>query len=77
MGPLPAGVTGGTTILEWLREEVQDAKEQGIVVSEDVEELSEPPSLQSKRFKSMYAYSYHFREDVTQELRPCFIDHGG
>lgn len=51
--PYPPELQEVPPFSQWLTEEVEDAKEQGIVVSEDVEELSEPPSLQAKRFRSI------------------------
>ena len=45
---------------ERIRKEVEDEKESGIVVPEEVEDSSKLPSLRAQRFRSMYAYGYHF-----------------
>ena len=46
---------------EWLEQEVQNDLQQGMVVPEDVEDSSKKPSLEARKFKSIYAYGYHFR----------------
>ena len=52
---------------EWLRKEIENAKEQGMNVPNDVEDSSTPPSVRAQRFRSMYAYGYHFRVKSAEE----------
>jgi hypothetical protein len=49
---------------------------EGQEVSDDVEDTSRPPSLQAQRFKSMYAYGYHFRVKSAEEAITKTCDSG-
>ena len=49
---------------------------EGQKVSDDVEDTSRPPSLQAQRFKSMYAYGYHFRVKSAEEAITKTCDSG-
>ena len=59
--PFPLGMEEISSFSEWLEQEVQNDLQQGMVVPEDVEDSSKKPSLEARKFKSMYAYGYHFR----------------
>jgi hypothetical protein len=61
---------------EWLRAEVDARKAEGQEVSEDVEDTSRPPSLQAQRYKSMYAYGYHYRVKSAEEAITKTCDSG-
>jgi hypothetical protein len=61
---------------EWLRVEVDARIGEGQEVSDDVEDTSRPPSLQAQRFKSMYAYGYHFRVKSAEEAITKTCDSG-
>lgn len=56
--------------------EVQAAMEQGIMVPKDVKDSSKPPSLQARRFKSMYFYGYHYRVKSAEESITKTCDSG-
>jgi hypothetical protein len=45
---------------KWLSIDIEERKQHGIAISDDVDDTSRPLSLQAMRFKSMYAYGYHF-----------------
>ena len=61
---------------EWLRVEVDERKAQGQEVTDDVEDTSRPPSLQAQRYKSMYAYGYHYRVRNAEEAITKTCDSG-
>jgi hypothetical protein len=64
------------SFVEWLRIEIDARKEEGQDISEDVEDTSRPPSLQAQRFKSMYAYGYHYRVRSAEESITKTCDSG-
>jgi len=61
---------------KWLQEDVEKAMEEGVVVAEDVQDSSKLPSLQAKKFKSMYAYGYHFRVKSAEQRSTSTCDSG-
>ena len=74
------------SLAEWFRTEIEARKQEGSSIPEDVEDSSRLPSLQAQRFKSMYAYGYHYRVKarrkalrklVTQGLQLFPVAHAG
>ena len=61
---------------KWLEDEVQNAKQQGTDVPQDVEDCSQLPSIEAKTFKSMYAYGYHFRVKSAEQSMKTTFDSG-
>jgi len=47
--------------------EIENNKERGIKVFEDLEDSSKPPSLRAQRYRNMYAYRYHYRVKSLEE----------
>ena len=45
---------------QWFRLEIEAHKQEGRSIPDDVENSSNLPSMQAHRFKSMYAYGYHY-----------------
>ena len=74
--PYPPELAEMPLFAEWLRIEVDARKEEGHEISEDVEDTSKPPSLQAQRFKSMYAYGYHYRVRSAEETITKTCDSG-
>jgi len=58
--PFPLGMEELPSFAKWFQEDVKKAIEEGLLVSQEVKDSSELPSLQARRYKSMYAYGYHF-----------------
>ena len=71
--PYPEGMEEIPEFSRWFEEDVANSIEEGVVVSEDVEDSSKLPSLRAKKFKSMYAYGYHFRVKAAERshIRTC------
>ena len=61
---------------QWLRMEIESRKQVGIAIPDDVEDSSNLPSLQAQRFKSMYAYGYHYRVKSAEESITKTCDSG-
>jgi hypothetical protein len=61
---------------DWIRREIEARKQEGSVIPEDVEASSILPSLQAQRFKSMYAYGYHYRVKSAEESITKTCDSG-
>jgi hypothetical protein len=74
--PFPPELAEMQSFAEWLRIEIDARKEEGQDISEDVEDTSRPPSLQAQRFKSMYAYGYHYRVRSAEESITKTCDSG-
>jgi len=58
--PFPLGLEEIPPFAKWFEEDVARSI-QGDMVPEDVQASSKLPSIQAKKFKSMYAYRAHFR----------------
>lgn len=57
---------------EWLKATVQDEKEVGAVIDPELEALSKYPLRQAKKYRSLYAYGYHFRvRSAESQLKTC------
>lgn len=71
--PYPPELPEMQSFPEWLRSEVEVRKDEGQDIPDEVEDTSRPPSLQAQRFKSMYAYGYHYRVKSAEEsiTRTC------
>ena len=65
--PFPLELKEMPTFAEWLLLEVEARKNKGSVIPEDVEDSSRLPSLQARRFKSMYSYGYHYHVKNAEE----------
>ena len=74
--PYPSELAEMQSFAEWLPLEVEARKDEGQDISEDVEDTSRPPSLQAQRFKSMYAYGYHYRVRSAEETVTKTCDSG-
>jgi len=60
----------------WFEEDVEKAVEEGRQISEEVRQSSKLPSLQARKFKSMYAYGYHFRVKSAKRNSKSTFDSG-
>ena len=65
--PYPTGMEELPAFSIWLEEDVQSTIEQGFHVPEEVVDSSKLPSLEARKFRSMYAYGYHFRVKSVEE----------
>lgn len=74
--PYPVELAELPTFPEWLRMDIEEKKEQGIEIPDEVDDTSRPPSLQAQRFKSMYAYGYHYRVKSAEETITKTCDSG-
>lgn len=74
--PYPTGLEEIPAFQEWIRKEVEDRKERGEEVSADVEDSSKPPSLRARRFRSMYAYGFHYRVKSAEDRLTRTCDSG-
>jgi hypothetical protein len=74
--PYPPGMEEIQPFAKWFEIDVQQAKDHGIAVPDDVEDSSRPPSLQAQRFRSMYSYGYHFRVKSAEESVNSTCDSG-
>ena len=74
--PFPRGLEEIPAFAKWLEKEVARSLEEGVVITEDVEDSSKLPSLQAKKFKSMYAYGYHFRVKSIEHSSTSTCDSG-
>lgn len=74
--PFPAELEELPPFAEWIEREIADANERGIMVPEDVDNSSKPPSLQARKFRSMYAYGYHYRVKSAEETITKTCDSG-
>jgi len=61
---------------QWFRTEIEARKQGGESIAEDVEYTSNLPSLQAQRFKSMYAYGYHYRVKSAEDSITKTCDSG-
>ena len=74
--PYPPELAEMATFPDWLRIEIDRRKDEGEEISEDVEDTSTLPSLQATRYKSMYAYGYHYRVKSAEESITKTCDSG-
>jgi len=76
MIPYPTELEALPTFAQWFRTEIETMKQAAISIPEDVEDSSILPSLQAQRFKSMYAYGYHYRVKSAEESITKTYDSG-
>jgi hypothetical protein len=76
MIPYPTELEALPTFAQWFRTEIETMKQAAISIPEDVEDSSILPSLQAQRFKSMYAYGYHYRVKSAEESITKTCDSG-
>jgi hypothetical protein len=74
--PYPQELEVMPPFAQWFRTEIEARKEDGESIAEDVEYTSNLPSLQAQRFKSMYAYGYHYRVKSAEESITKTCDSG-
>ena len=74
--PYPLELAEMPSFPEWLRMEIAARKDEGEEISDDVEDTSSLPSLQATRYKSMYAYGYHYRVKSAEETITKTCDSG-
>ena len=74
--PYPEELDTLPSFAAWFRAEIETTKEAGHAIPEDVEDSSNKPSLQAQRFKSMYAYGYHYRVKSAEESITKTCDFG-
>ena len=65
--PYPVDLEEVPPFAQWLQSQIATDRENGIVVPDDVEDSSKPHSLQAQRYRSMYAYGYHYRVKSAEE----------
>ena len=74
--PYPLELAEMPAFPDWLRTEIDARKDDGEEISFDVEDTSRLPSLQAQRYKSMYAYGYHFQVRSAEETITKTCDSG-
>ena len=74
--PYPLELEVMLAFSQWFRTEIEVGKQSGISIAEDVEYSSNLPSLQAHRYKSMYAYGYHYRVKSAEESITKTCDSG-
>ena len=74
--PYPLGMEEIAPFAKWLEEDVQKAMEEGEEIPNDVQDSSKLPSLQAKKFKSMFAYGYHYRVKSAEQRSTSTCDSG-
>ena len=62
--------------MTWLQNDVQHALNEGQEVLPEVLDSSELPSLRAKKYRSMYAYGYHFRVRSAEQSITSTCDSG-
>ena len=74
--PYPPGMEEIPPFSKWLEEDVQKAIEERQLVPNNVEDSSKLPSIQAKRYRSMYAYGFHFRVRSAEQSITSTCDSG-
>ena len=74
--PYPADLDVMPSFAQWFRLEIDAHKQEGRSIPDEVEDSSNLPSMQAQRYKSMYAYGYHFRVKSAEESITKTCDSG-
>jgi hypothetical protein len=74
--PYPSDLDVMPSFAHWFRLEIERMKQDGVSIPEDVEDSSSLPSMQAQRYKSMYAYGYHYRVKNAEESITKTCDSG-